>query len=288
MQDRRVFVRLLQFHDLPTLPQVATRILEAVEDERTSAEDLTRLIETDPAMSVRVLRLANSAYFGLSQRVDSIRRAVVVLGFDAVCQLALATSVLNTFARRQQLALDPEDFWMHSLGAAKAAQVLYTKHCRVESPEGCFTAALIHDIGKYLFALVLGKEYREVVQTAWRSQRLLKDVELEKLHTTHAEAGGWLCEKWRFPRIFKDVIGNLYNVPAYSGPFKTTVDVVALADDISRRTGFGYAGDCNGHSADPVLLEATGLTEETVDRIVDNLACVREETRQFLDVLGKE
>ena len=106
MHSHRVFAKLIELHDLPTLPQIVSKLLEAVEDERSSADDVTALLETDHVISARVLRLANSAYYGLRHRVDSIRRAVVVLGFDAVCQLALATSVFKTFSSQRQFALD--------------------------------------------------------------------------------------------------------------------------------------------------------------------------------------
>ncbi|HNT36459.1 MAG TPA: HDOD domain-containing protein, partial [bacterium] len=155
MIDRQILVKLLHVQDLPTLPEVMAEILETIADEASSASDLTVLLEQDHAISARVLRLANSAFYGLRTRVDSIRRAVVVIGFDAVRHLALATTVFDALARRQQFALVPEDFWMHSLGAAKAAQIIAGRYCREASSDGCFTAGLLHDLGKYVLALVL-------------------------------------------------------------------------------------------------------------------------------------
>ncbi len=287
MVDRRVIAGLMKVHELPTLPEVISKVLEAVADERSSADDLTALLECDHAISARVLRLANSAFYGLRHRVDSIRHAVVVLGFDAVRHLALATSVFDVFARRQQFALDPEDFWMHSLGVAKAAQMVCERHCSVESPEGCFTAGLLHDIGKYLLAVVLEDEYRQIVREAQESQRLLIEVEREKLRTTHVEVGGWIAEKWQFPPPIVDMIANRYDGPTYSGPNKTEVAIVALADDISRKAGFGFAGDWEERPFECYLLETLGLTEGAADAIVAELGPLRTETRQFLNLLGQ-
>jgi len=283
--DRRVLARLMKVRDLPTLPEIIGKILETVEDERSSASDLTALLECDLAISARILRLANSPFYGLRSKVNSIRHAVVVLGFDAVRHLALATSVFDAFASRQQWALDPQDFWMHSLGAAKAAQILSSQHCRVESPEGCFTAGLLHDIGKFLLALVLKEEYREVVQEAKQSQRLLRDVEREKHRMTHPEVGQWIAERWQLPAMITDTIGNRYRVARYAGPNKTEVAIVALADDISRKAGFGVAGDYDDPPVAQDVLEILSLREETVDAIVSALDQVRDETRQFLNVL---
>ena len=283
--DHRIVARLIKVRDLPTLPEVIEKILKTVDDERSSASDLTTLLECDSAISVRVLRLANSAFYGLRNRVSSIRHAVVVLGFDAVHHLALATSVFETFAKRQQFALDPDDFWMHSFGAAKAAQILCDGAQRDVSPEECFTAALLHDIGKYLLALVLKEEYRAIVQEAQRAQRPLKDLEYEVFGMTHAAVGGWVTGKWQFPSGIVDAIGNIYRVPAYNGPHRTTTAIVASADIISRLAAFGYAGDRAADVMPPYLLKILRLTEDNIAEITSELERLREETRQFLDLL---
>lgn len=285
MVDREALIKLLEVHDLPTLPVVMGRILETLADERSSASDLTELLEQDHAISARVLRLANSAFYGLRQQVDSIRRSVVVLGFNEVRNLALATSVFDTFAKRQQFAFDPEDFWMHSFGAAKAAQLLTNEPCRVESSEACFTAALVHDIGKYVLALLLKARYKEILKEADQSGRPIRDVEVEKLGVSHNWVGRWLADKWRFPPLIVSAIGNLHQATTYSAADKDAVAVVALADLLSMRAGFGFAGDREDSLLERQLLGILGLTREHLEDTVGQLRPLRDETHQFLSYL---
>jgi len=285
MSKERILARLLAFHDLPTLPQVIVRVIETLRDERSSAKDLSDLLEKDHAISARVLRLANSAFFGLAQRVGTIRRAVIVLGFDAVRQLALASSVFNTFAKRRQFAFNPEDFWMHSLGAAVAAQTLSAKRCRVESPEACFTAGLLHDIGKYILALVLKDEYVALVNEARDSQSALRDLELEQLGLNHAEVGEWIVAKWQFPPLFKDVLGNLHRVSRYAGPYRTEAAVVCLANSLSIQAGFGLVGDGAESQVEQACLDIVGLKGQAIDEVRQEVESYRDEASQFLSLL---
>ncbi len=285
MIDRRILAKLLEVKDLPTLPEIMNKILETIEDDSSSAQDLTDLLEQDHAISARLLRMANSAFYGLRYPVDSIRRAVVVIGFNEVRQLALATSVFDTLSSRDQFALDPEDFWMHSLGAAKAAQVLAKDHLRVKSAESCFTAGLLHDIGKYVLAFVLEDEYGDIVLEAKEGNRALREVELEKLETTHGEVGQWIAMRWRLPMALSDVMMNLHRAASCSGQDVVEVGVIALANDISRAAEFGIAAEWAPPPFDAALLAALGVSRETVSALAEELGEFRDQTRELLDEL---
>lgn len=285
MVDRRVLLKLLEVHDLPTLPAIVSNILETVADETSSAGDLTELLERDHAISAHLLRLANSAFYGFPHRVDSVRQGVVVLGFNETRCLALATSVFSTVAKRQQIALDPEDFWMHSFGAAKAAQILSEKYCRESGRERCYTVGLLHDIGKYVLALVLKADYKDIVDRAKATGRALTEIESERLGMTHAQVGRWLADKWRLPAIVGNVIANLHHARVYSGADKKIVAAVAIADVLSAKARFGFAGESEDPNVDTELLQILDLPQEKFDSFVTELTSLREETRQFLHVL---
>lgn len=285
MVERQVLVSLLKIRDLPTLPEVIRKILEAVEDESSSASDLTAILEADHTISARILRWANSAFYGQVKEVGSIRHAVVVLGFDAIRHLALATSVFDALSKRRQFAVDPEDFWMHSLGAAKASQLLANEHCQVESPAICFTAGLLHDIGKYLLALVLKDEYKAVVDAAEQSKRMLLEVEMEVLGFGHAEAGAWIAKKWKFPELIIEGILNVHDASGYEGPNRKEVAILSLANTISLRAEFGKAGDWGPPPATIALTGLLGITEDTVEALVEQLIAEKKETREFFNLL---
>ena len=288
MLERNVLVKLLEIQDLPTLPEVMNKIIEAVEEDSSSAGRLTSILEKDHAISARILKLANSAFYGTRNRVDSIQKAIVIIGFDAVKNLALANSVFDIFSNKKQLALDPVDFWIHSLGAAKSVQLLCEKHCDVESPEGCFTTALIHDIGKYVLGVILGEEYKIVVDKARESEELLKNIENQYMEEGHIFVGHWLARKWRFPPMILNVLGNLYDADNYQGPNKNEVALVALSSDISRKAGFGNAGDWKTPECSAEHLDILGLSNDDIDYIIEGLVEVKEDTLQFLNILKRE
>lgn len=284
MLDREMRQKLLEVTELPTLPTVMVRILEVVEDDNSSASDLTAIFEMDHAISARVLRLANSAFYGLRHRVDNIRQAVVVIGFDAVKLLALATSVLDVFAHRKQQALDPEEFWTHSLGAAKAAQLVSDRK-KTSSAAACFTMGLLHDVGKYVLDLAFEEQYDEVLRTAQDSQRPLIDVEQEAFGTTHAEVGAWLVEHWQLPEIVATVIRHLYDAD-YEGPHCEERRIVALSDHLSQLAGFGAAGSLVDETVEPALVRALNFDQAEIDDLAGQLGRYHEATMRFFDALS--
>lgn len=285
MLERDIARKLLAVEDMPTLPAVMSQLLGVVEDENSSAQDLTAILEQDLAISTRILRLANSAFYGLRYKVDSLRRAVVVIGFDAVRMLALATSVFDALSRQSQFAFDPEEFWLHSLGAAKAAQLMSKGIKGVESAEGCFTAALLHDMGKYCLALALKDDYAAIVRCAEQQKNPLAVVERSVLQTTHADVGMWLADKWRLPAMITDAVGYQHRPLGYTGPYLLEVAVVGLSSEFARMANYGYAGDYDPPAFYPPSMDRLGLGKEQADRIKVELGEYFEEARRFLGIL---
>jgi len=287
MIDPKVHSRLIELQDLPTLPEVMSKLLESVANEGTSAQEIADLLASDHAISARVLRLANSAFYSLRPPVDSIKRAVVVTGFDAVKNLALATSVFDAFSQRRQSALDVRDFWLHSLGTAHAAKLISTRLRIVNSPEGCFTAGLLHDIGKYVLAMVMKTEYVDIVTKAQGTEKPLREVEQNQLNTTHTDVGNWLAEKWRFPEMISDVITHLYNLSEYDGQYPSEVAIVSLADQMSRMAGFGNAGDMDNPNFSQEALDSIGIEEDSLSDLCKELEEMLEETQETLEQMHR-
>jgi HD-like signal output (HDOD) protein len=228
--------------------------------------------------------MANSAFYGLTNRVETIRRAVVVLGFDTVRLLAMATSVFDTLNKRQQFALDPDDFWMHSLGAARAARLLSKRCVEPVNAGAAFTAGLLHDVGKYLLALVLGTEYRKIVQKAEESRASLWKMERSALRTTHDRVGAWLAEKWRFPKSVTATIRHFKEASAYVGSYRTQIAVVNLSDNLSRTAGFGNAGDYDRPEFEPKCLRFIGL-RQPIEDLVQELQPYVDNARELIHIL---
>lgn len=181
--------------NLPTIPSVVAEVLSLVDGENTNARRLVEVIETDQALTARTLRLANSAYFGQARQVSTIPRAVMVLGFSTVRNLAFGVKVwesLGAGVKRQRI----EGLWAHavlvSFLARRVASVL-----RESDPDEAFTGGMIHDVGRILIGARIGDAYWDVLPD---DPSIPQDaVEREQLGIDHAEVGGWLMEAWNLP-----------------------------------------------------------------------------------------
>lgn len=277
--------RIHELGKIPTLPEVMTRVLEVLEDQKSCVDDITAILAADPIITARILRLANSPFFGSRFQIDSIHRAIVTVGFEAVKQLALATTVLDSLASRPQNSLEPEDFWMHALGSAKAAQLLAFSTPEIGMPEACFTAGLLHDLGKYILALSLGDDYAAVLQKANESEAPLYLVEQRCLKTDHGEVAGWLAQRWNFPEVIVAAVKHTNEPESYSGPFSKEVLIISIASDMARIADFGQGGETSGIELHEGRIEAIGLSVEQVKEICDTLGSMKEDGRALLGML---
>src|SRR4051794_34589385 len=198
-----------QLSRLPAHPVAAVRVLRMVEDPKASAADLAKLIETDPALSTRVMRLANAPYYGLSRRVSSASRAVVLLGFSTVRALSVsaACGMLT-----EEVKGGAGGFWIHSVTSAAAASVV--ARSIGFSTSDAFSAALLHDLGAALVQRVQPETYERVQARMADEQVDLLTAETAELGMTHAEAGAEVLEAWRFPDPFVRAVATHHHEPA--------------------------------------------------------------------------
>jgi len=174
---------------LPTLPVMVTQMLGLVDNPKTSAADLTRLISTDQAMTAKILKLANSAFYGFPRQIATVSLAVVVLGFDTVKDLGLSISVLEGFADGDSDDLfDWERFWEHSIACGVSAKIL-AKHLRYRTVGEAFVGGVLHDIGKLILSQYLKEAFSEVLHLARKEELFISEAETQALGVTHAEVG---------------------------------------------------------------------------------------------------
>lgn len=264
----RTLQRILRQCELPTLPESVHAVLQCVDDPNSSAEDLAAILESDPVLAVKTLRVANSPFYGCRYQVDTLQRAVIIIGFDGLRLLTLGTSILDAYSNEAMRELKPRAFWFHSLGTAKAAQLLAEKGLADVSPVQCFTAGLIHDVGKLALAMGYGNEYAVLVRQARDEKLPLSMLESAALGVTHAEVAGAMIAHWGFPPLLSDSI-RLQETPELAGVgARRMATVVGAASDLARLAGFGDGGD--GH---PVRLENLYVCSQGVDpRELDLLA----------------
>ena len=183
---------------LPTLPTVIAKMLELVDNPRTSANALSSLIMQDQVLTAKMLKMANSSFYAFPRQIGTVKLALVVLGFENVKEMALSLSVLNTFKGGENKFFDTGRFWQHAVAVGACTRMLARETYHRLAGEG-FVAGLLHDIGKIVMSQYLPKEFAEIQTLIFEGGSACEDAEKAVLGVTHGEVGAWLAERWNLP-----------------------------------------------------------------------------------------
>jgi len=247
--------------NLPTIPAVLAKILELSESVDANGKDLIAVVEKDQALTGKMLRLANSAFFGQNRRVATIWRAVLLLGFSTVRNLALGVKVwdaLSTGVPRQRV----EELWGHAVAVAGAAKALAAK-LRSGDPDETFTAGLLHDVGRLVLAMRFKDDYWEATQGALEREPV-DAQERSAFGVDHAEVGAWLLEAWALPPTIVELVRSHHANAARPA----AMTAIGLADRLVCWTDLA-TGEVTPEGR--AILEATaakGVTAEVWEGIV--------------------
>lgn len=228
--------RIEQVGELPTLPHVVQKLASMIGRPNVSAEDIGALIEKDQVLSAKVLRLANSPFYGFPSRIGSVAHAVVVLGLNVVKGLTLCATAFDMMK-----AAGMDQLWRHSLGVAITAHILGTK-AAMKNPEEVFVAGLLHDIGKVVLYVKWPDVGSRITAAAHQTSRYLMEAEQALFEVTHADVGGWLAAAWHLPTGLREPI--LYHhrpAAAQEAPLQTAI--VHVADVLVKGLACGNPGD---------------------------------------------
>jgi putative nucleotidyltransferase with HDIG domain len=220
--------RLSTIRDVPTMPAVLIRLNQMLQDEDVSIDKIGQLIETDQAISSKILMLVNSAFFGFRSRVSSISHALMILGFNTVRNAAISVSLFDAMQIRQSRGFDVTEFWRHSISVAVAAKYL-AKQARLKDPDNAFAAGLLHDVGK----LVMIQFLPELFDRAWESVCgegiTFHEAEQKHLPVDHAAIGTHLARIWQFPPALVEAIAYHHKPPELAEDIELVV-TINLAD----------------------------------------------------------
>ena len=271
---------------MPSLPTSVTKVLEICNNPQTSPADLNQVISLDPVLVGRVLKLINSAYYGLGQPVTSLARAIIMLGINTVKNLALSTAVMGQFSSKKNTdGLDMEGFWRHSLCVGVSAKLLARKRgTDAKLTEEYFTAGLLHDIGKIPLNAVLSKKYMLTVSAADRERKSLYRAEESNLGVNHCTAGAMISDAWKLEGAVGDAIVFHHDHADYSGDHKDVLYCVIAANQFASFSGIGFSGDCHPEKTDPLIWEVLDVSRDVFEEIEQIANSEIEKAEVFLKI----
>jgi len=224
-----------------SLPEIFMMINEVVNDPTSSFSDISRVVNLDPALSARLLKIVNSSFYSFPSNIDTVTHAISVIGTEQLHDLALATTILSTFKGIPDNIVNMNLFWRHSMGVAIIARNLAI-HCRETNPERFFLAGILHDIGRLIILENLPKESKEIVSRQTEVGGIMWQIEREVLGFDHADVGAALARAWKLPLSLEEIIGNHHN-PGRSKRYPLETTIIHLADIIAKAMELGTSGD---------------------------------------------
>ena len=265
---------------MPAFPKSVQKILELTRDVNCSPKDLVQVIDKDPVVTVKVLRVVNSAYYSLPKQITSINHAVVYLGFNTIKNLALSIAAIGMLPADNAAGFDGQQYLLHSLATASIAKQLALRVDDAD-PMDCFIAGLLHDFGKVVFAQFMPAEFQKALAYSQLNEIPLHLALREIIGVDHAVVGAMLVEKWRFaPRLIETIQHQ------FGADLKDTdmIACVFAANQISKKLNLGFGGNpCIEEFPPPVVKRLGGTLDEVIVSLGD-LTPMFEEAKIFLKI----
>lgn len=251
---------------LPPLPGTAIKLMNIINDPRSTLDDIVNTIKYDQAVTGQVLRLCNSAYFGLSRTVTSLNDAMLCLGTIKLLQLVMSVHANGLLSRKQiGYGLERGMLWKHSVAVALASSAV-AQHIGNTEVNLVFTAGLLHDIGKVVLNEYVAEEFREIVRRVNQEHLSFVEAEVRVLGLSHQDMGARIAESWQLPEAIVYSIQYHHN-PVDLVPHNPYVDIVYLANCICLLLGIGLGEDGLYYRADQAVMQRHGIREVDLEMI---------------------
>ncbi len=280
-QQRRDIERFIQ--KMPSLSTTVGKVMEVCSRTDASPNELNKVVSLDPVLTGQVLKLINSAYYSLVNKVTTLTRAITMLGMNTVKNMALSTAIIKTVGGvKKSKVLPTTKFWQHSIGVGVSAKLLAALHdMPIMEREGLFVSGLLHDLGKIPF----GDEYIEVIKLVNKEQIPLIEAERAVMGIDHQEVGVMIAEKWKLNEEISVCIGQHHDVKAIGGDLAKRVGYVALGNLYINTLDIGYAGDAYPSEKELTeLLSFMDVTPQDFGSIRDTLQSEIHRAEMFLQI----
>lgn len=265
---------LEKLNDIPTLPIVATKVSELINNPNSSSADIAEVLKKDQVLTAKVLKLINSPYYGIPGEVTDVKRALAYLGFNTLAQLVLSVSVISMFSNSGDSNFSLGDFWKHALGTAVTSEVI-AKTIAHPKPEECFTCGLLHDIGKLVLFQIAPDEFFKTLRMAEKEKISFHEAEKRLEIPAHGYLGEYIANKWQLPMVIRLSIRyhhvDVTSMETILESLKTSIRVVALANQIVVKNKIGYSGNASEGSISPDLMKSLGISENQLKTITEKI-----------------
>ncbi len=260
---------ILNANELPVLPVTTQKVLSMMSDPDVSIEKIKRLISADPGLATKILKVANSAFYGSYRNIQNLTQAILRLGLNAVRSIVVATSMKNVYKR---FGLTEKLIWEQMIGAALAANII-ARHTRLSDPEDAFLGGLLHDIGKVVLNNEHPEKFAEVMERVYNDGMPFSVAELEVFSFSHRKVGAAVVKKWGFPENLERLILHFEDLEAIKNEryFLNLVNIITLADRMCQKFGMGWRKPVAADVDFGNLPESLGMTPETLKEVSEKV-----------------
>jgi len=267
---------------MPAFSRSVHRVIELTSDINSDPRDLVEVIEHDPILIMKILKLVNSPYFGLDQKITSVNHAVVYVGINTVKNLALSTATLGVLPRTNNAGFDMDAFLLHSLSTAIIARI-FARRLKIQEREAFdfFLSGLLHDFGKIVFAHFMPNDFKQALQMAKEEGLPLYEAEQKIFTADHTQIGSLLGEKWNLPT---HLIACIKNHHCLDRKESLITDTLFAADQISKELKIGFGGENMIEKLPDGILERFGANTQAV---INALGDINAETEKALIFIRK-
>ncbi len=265
--DKIDFHKFIRRHilELPTLPMIFLKMNETIAKPSSSANDIARVISKDTTLSARLLRIVNSAFYGFPSKIDSVSRAVAIIGTRQLSTLASGVTIINMFRDIPSDIIDMKSFWKHSVSCGVHARII-ASYQGIQNTERLFLSGLLHDIGRLILYNYAPDHAVYALTKAKHARSMVREIECADLDFDHAETGGLLLKRWKLPVLMEHAVQ--YHHDPQKSRYPLEPSIVHLADIMANAMGIGSSGERFVSPLDSGAWECIGLSVNVLDVIM--------------------
>jgi HD-like signal output (HDOD) protein len=254
--------------ELASLPTIFAELVEAVNDPRSSAATLSRVVSKDTALAARLLKLVNSPFYGFPQKIDTISRAVTILGSRQLTMLALGVAAVDMFRDVPEEMCTMDSFWRHSIAVGVGARMLAV-NCNIPNTERLFVAGLLHDVGRLVIYKHLASHARDILALSQAEDISLRAAEVKVLGFDHSRLGGILLREWKLPPTLENIVRHHHKPEKAHSPREPAL--VQLANVLAYTLDLGATGEQRIPNLAPGVVETTGVEPASLKQITPQI-----------------